>query len=72
MALTQAQVEARIEAIDFALARGERSVQFSDRSVSYRSIEELMAARAHFVTLLALLAGRVKQTLIVASKGFCS
>lgn len=70
MALTAEQLEANIDAIDLAIARGEQSVQFSDRAVSYRSVAQLLDARAHFVSLLAALNGRSKQTLVYATKGF--
>lgn len=57
-----------LAAVEAAIAKGEASVQFADRAVSYRSIEDLLKARALIKTALAT--GAVKQTLIVASKGF--
>jgi hypothetical protein len=59
--------ESDLAAIDRAIATGERQVQFADRAVTYRSITELLEARA---VIAAQLAGRVKQTLAYAVKGF--
>jgi len=59
--------EADLEAIRRAIATGERQVQFSDRGVTYRSIDELLQAEKH---IAAALAGRNKQMLGVADKGF--
>ena len=41
MAWTQAD----LDAIDRAIAAGEKVVQYADRRVEYRSIQELLAAR---------------------------
>lgn len=43
MALSNAD----LEALDRAIASGTLEVQFADRRVRYRSLEELLAARAH-------------------------
>lgn len=63
MAFTQSD----LAAIRAAMAKGERSVQFADRSVTYRSMAELREVEQIIVRSLA---GRPKQTLIVGSKGF--
>lgn len=56
-----------LAAIDAAIASGERTVQFSDRMVTYRSIQELTEARA-------IIAGKIrdqpKQILAYSNKGF--
>lgn len=39
--------------LDTAIATGELKVEFDGRSVVYRSIPELMAARAHVASVLA-------------------
>jgi hypothetical protein len=39
--------------IDAAIATGELEVEFNGRRVKYRSITELMAARAHVASVLA-------------------
>lgn len=77
MAYTQAELEAKIAALETTLARGELRVDFSDRSVTYRSIDELTKALEYFKRLLSdLLAAaspgsrRSRQTLGVASRGF--
>ena len=63
-----AYTDADLTAIRQAIARGELMVQFADRSVRYRSMDELLRAEAHIATALA--SPRAKQTLVVASKGF--
>ena len=64
MAFTQAD----LDAVRSAIARGERSVQFADRSVTYRSMDELLRAEERISN--ALTTERSKQTFGVASKGF--
>ena len=57
--------------VDAAIARGEASVQFADRSTTYRSVENLIKARDLIVAELAESATpRARQTLIVGRKGF--
>ena len=74
MAWTTAQVEAAIDALQTALARGERSVTvaFADRShgVTYQTVDEILAALAYFQGLLAVLSSRPRQFATVSSKGF--
>jgi hypothetical protein len=53
--------------IDRAIAMGEQTVVFADRSVTYRSISDLLKARA---IIVAALAGRNRQTLGYSDKGF--
>jgi hypothetical protein len=50
-----------------AIASGERSVQFADRMVVYRSMQELREAEARIV---AALTARPRQSLAYANKGF--
>jgi hypothetical protein len=71
MADTQAELEARLAAIDAAIARPEGYVMFADRAVTYRSIADLQKARDAIARQLATVtsASRPKQTLIVATKG---
>lgn len=57
-----------LDAIQRAIAKGERTVQFADRSVTYRSMDELFQAEARIAQELRT--PRVKQTLVVSSKGF--
>lgn len=58
----------QLAAIRTAIARGERVVQFADRSVTYRSMEELLAAEARIEE--ALRTARPRQFLGVSRKGF--
>lgn len=53
MAWTQAQ----LDAIEAAIASGELSVQFGDRTITYRSMEDLLKARAVIKDALASDAG---------------
>lgn len=68
MAYTQAD----LDAVRSAIAKGERSVDFSDRSVTYRSMDELLRAEERIANALAEASSetRKKQTFGVASKGF--
>lgn len=60
--------DADLAAVRRAIAKGERSVQFADRMVTYRSIDELLKAEARMTQ--SLTTGRPKQSLIAARKGF--
>ena len=69
MAFTQAD----LDAVRSAIARGERSVAFADRSVVYRSMEELLEAEDFISKSIAVSVGdtpRPKQSFVVTSKGF--
>lgn len=66
MAYTQSD----LAAIQRAIAKGERSVQFADRSVTYRSMEELLQAERRIAD--ALNPTRPRQYRGVGDKGFCS
>jgi hypothetical protein len=63
MAYTQSD----LDAIRATIAKGELRVDFSDRSITYRSIDELLKAEARITT--ALTSGRPKQSFGVATKG---
>jgi hypothetical protein len=65
MAFTQTD----LDAIEAAIASGATSVQFSDRLVVYRSISDLLKARA--AVIAALNSGSPRLSLGVANKGFC-
>jgi hypothetical protein len=60
--------QADLDAVRVAIAKGERSVQFADRSVTYRSMDELLKAEERIAN--ALTTEWSKQTFGVASKGF--
>lgn len=51
-----------LTAIETAIASGELSVQFADRRVQYRSIEELLRARAIIKEALAQAGGSTAST----------
>lgn len=65
MAFTQTD----LDAIRTAIARGERVVQFADRSVTYRSMDELLAAETRISRALASTTQTSKQSIGVSSKG---
>lgn len=72
MALTQTEIEESIETLERALALGETRVDFKDRSVSYRSVDDLKKAIDYFKGLLTdATGGRPRQSIAVASSGFC-
>jgi hypothetical protein len=65
--------QADLDAVRSAIARGERAVQFADRGVTYRSMEELLVAEEHIAASVAVSSGespRPKQSFVVTSKGF--
>lgn len=49
MALTQTD----LDALDTAIATGELTVEFNGRRVTYRSVPELLQARAHVAAVLS-------------------
>jgi len=53
-----AYTQAHLEAVEGAIARGERIVRYSDRTVEYRTVDELIKARDLIRTELAQAAGR--------------
>jgi len=59
------------EALERALARGERRVTFGDKTVEYRSVDELRAALREVDAALAREAGRPKlrQIRVITGKG---
>ena len=59
------------EALERALARGERRVTFGDKTVEYRSVDELRAALREGDAALAREAGRPKlrQIRVTTGKG---
>lgn len=56
-----------LDAVRKAIARGERVVQFADRSVTYRSIDELLQAEAHIAQSLNT-GSRPKQSVLIGDK----
>ena len=72
-----AYTEAQLQALETALAKGERRVSFGDKTVEYRSVDELMAAirevRRGLLQQAAetgLLPGASRQIRVTTSKGF--
>ena len=72
-----AYTEAQLQALETALAKGERRVSFGDKTVEYRSVDELMAAirevRRGLLQQAAetgLLPGAPRQIRVTTHKGF--
>lgn len=72
-----AYTQAHLDALEAALARGERRVTFGDKTVEYRSIDELQAAIAAVkrdlfeqATASGLWPGAPRQIRIITGKGF--
>lgn len=42
-----------LEAVEAAIARGEKTVRYTDRTVEYRTVDELLKAREEIRTSLA-------------------
>lgn len=69
--------EAQLQALETALAKGERRVSFGDKTVEYRSVDELIAAirevkRGIFeqATATGLWPGAPRQIRVTTRKGF--
>jgi hypothetical protein len=60
--------QSNLDAIRAAIAKGELSVEFADRRVTYRSMAELILAEAHISQALNT-SPRSKQRYGVATKG---
>ena len=56
-----------LTAIQTAIAKGEKTVQFADRAVTYRSISELLEAEKR---ISGALGARPRQSLGYSEKGF--
>jgi len=67
-----AYTNADLTAVRTALLRGEKAVQFSDRSVTYRSVDEILKVEAAIIAELAAASTetRPRQFFGVASNGF--
>jgi hypothetical protein len=72
-----AYTETQLQALEAALAEGERRVTFADKTVEYRSVDELMAAirevRRGLLQQAAetgLLPGAPRQIRVTTRKGF--
>ena len=72
-----AYTETQLQALESALAKGERRVTFADKTVEYRSVDELIAAirevkRGIFeqATATGLWPGAPRQIRVTTSKGF--
>ncbi len=72
-----AYTEIQLQALESALAKGERRVTFADKTIEYRSVDELMAAirevRRGLLQQAAetgLLPGAPRQIRVTTSKGF--
>lgn len=62
MAFTQAQ----LDALDEAIGTGELEVEYDGRRIKYRSISELMQARAHVASQLAQAASGYRSSAMLA------
>ncbi len=63
--------DADLAAVRAALVRGEAEVQFSDRRVRYRGVDELLKLEARIVGELGAANQRPRQIQCVTDKGFC-
>ena len=62
-----AYTSADLAAIQTAIAKGEKTVQFADRAVTYRGISELLEAEKR---ISGALSARPRQSLGYSEKGF--
>lgn len=52
-----AYIKAHLDAVERAIARGEKTVRYTDRTVEYRTVDELIRARDLIRTELTAAAG---------------
>ncbi|GGU68620.1 hypothetical protein GCM10009504_27230 [Pseudomonas laurentiana] len=52
-----AYTQKHLDAVEAAIARGEKTVRYADRTVEYRSVDELLQARDVIRTSLSNAAG---------------
>lgn len=70
MALTQAEIEARITTLEGGLAKLESGTTFADRGTTYVSTDQLLSRISYYKALLRSAAGGSRQTLVRAEKGW--
>lgn len=73
MATSLATLQARKEALEKVIASGQLQVRFADRTVVYRSMEEMKQALSLLETQIAVAQGRkrTRQVRVNSAKGFC-
>ncbi len=73
MAVSLATLQARKETLEKVIASGQLQVRFADRTVIYRSMEEMKQALALLETQIATAQGRkrTRQIRVNSMKGFC-
>lgn len=64
-----AYTTADLDALDRAIASSTLEVQFADRRVKYRSMDELLLARQHVATQLAAASPRASHNRFVFATG---
>jgi hypothetical protein len=69
VAYTTEQLESKIEALEGALSRQSKTVQYADRAVTYKSFEEIMQMIAYWERKLRT-SPRSKVFHVTADKGF--
>jgi len=69
VAYSTAQLEAKIAALEGALSRQSKTVQFADRAVTYKSFDEIMQMIAYWERKLRT-NPRSKMVFVTADKGF--
>lgn len=68
--MSESYTSADLAAVRRSIARGEKSVQFGDRLITYRSMSELFDAEKRILAFLSESNGRPRQFFGAASKGF--
>ena len=64
-----AYTKAHLDAVERAIARGEKIVRYSDRTVEYRTVDELIKARDLIRTELTNAAGPRSRVVLVFHGG---
>jgi len=69
MAITLSEWEEQRDALELAIARRERSVQYGDRRVDYRSVADMQQALAFVERKIAALSGKRQQRKVLPIMG---
>lgn len=68
--MTAQEIAANIAKLEAALANSALTVQFADRTVTYKSSAQILDQIAYFRSLRSEQSGRGRQSFGVSSKGF--
>ena len=71
MAQSVSYTQENLDAINDAIAKGVRSVKYTDKEIVYRSLDEMLKIRDLICKALGLVTGRGSRRVASTSKGLC-